>query len=102
MLKIELGAGRLVEWSRIPMQTKPSQRLEDLFGGFASAARLVGILDAQNEFAAVTARDQPIVERGPCAAEMEKTAGRGREASYRQELSLLVWSPKRDPSSAKR
>src|SRR3546814_17677285 len=43
-------------------------------------AGAVGILDAQQELAAVVAREQPVEQRGARAADMEETRRRRREA----------------------
>ena len=46
----------------VPLQSKPSQPLEDAAGALIGAARAVSILDAQQELAAVVLDEEPIEE----------------------------------------
>jgi hypothetical protein len=48
-------------------------------GRFLGIARFVGILDAQNQFAAVMSGKEPIKQRRPRAADVEITGRRRRE-----------------------
>src|SRR5207247_11318333 len=61
----------------VPVQTQPAHRVEDrLHRGFGRALE-VGVLDAQDELAAVLSRVRPGEESGPRPADME-VAGRAR------------------------
>src|SRR5439155_15453909 len=61
----------------VPVEPEPGHRVEDrLLRGFARALE-VGVLDAQDELAAVLSRVRPGEESGPRRADME-VAGRAR------------------------
>ena len=53
-------------------------------GGFLGVARFVGVFDAQNKFAAVMSREEP-VEQAPCA---RRRCGGSRWAKERNEREL--------------
>src|SRR5262249_53288070 len=55
----------------VPVEPEPAHRLEDRVDRRLGAAALVGVLDAQDERAAVLARPQPVVERGARAPEVQ-------------------------------
>ena len=67
---------------RAPSQSRPSQRIPSRIAvdRRLGRARAVGILDAQQELAAVVAREQPVEQRGAGAADMQEAGRRGREA----------------------
>src|SRR5207245_151045 len=61
----------------VPVEPEPAHRIEDrLHRGFGRALE-VGVLDAQDDFAAVLSGVRPREKRGPRAADME-VAGRAR------------------------
>src|SRR5205823_454822 len=64
----------------IPIETEPAQSFINRGGGFFSIARSIGVLDAQNEFAVVMSREEPIEKGCTCAADVEIASGRGGEA----------------------
>src|SRR5919199_1246120 len=72
-----LGALRLQDRPLVPLELQPAQGVEDLLDVLGRRAFTVGIFDAQEERAAGPARQQPVVERGPRAADVQR-AGRGR------------------------
>src|SRR2546425_22375 len=61
----------------VPVQTQPAHRVEDRLHRRFGRALEVGILDAQDELAAVLSRVRPGEESGPRPADME-VAGRAR------------------------
>src|SRR3546814_19903482 len=74
------GARELVDRVAIPVEPEPAHPVEDRVDRGLGGAGAVGILDAQQELAAVVAREQPVEQRGARAADMEETRRRRREA----------------------
>src|SRR5437773_12510609 len=64
----------------IPIETEPAQSFIDRGSGFFGIARSIGVLDAQNEFAVVMSREEPIEKSGARAADVEIASGRRGEA----------------------
>src|SRR5438046_2105829 len=64
----------------IPIEAEPAQSFINRGGGFFSIARSIGVLDAQNEFAVVMSREEPIEKGRTRAADVEIAGGRGDEA----------------------
>jgi hypothetical protein len=64
----------------VPLQPEPGQAVEDGLDGGRGGARSVGVLDAQQIFAAVMAGIEPVEERGARAADMQEAGRRGGEA----------------------
>src|SRR3546814_7994473 len=64
----------------IPVEPEPAHPVEDRVDRGLGGAGAVGILDAQQEIAAVVAREQPVEQRGARAADLEETRRRRREA----------------------
>ena len=60
----------------VPVEVQPAQRVEDLLDVLGGRSLAVGIFDPQHERAALAAREQPVVERGSGAADVERP-GRG-------------------------
>src|SRR5205823_3569372 len=75
-IRSEISAGMR---AFIPIETEPAQPFINRGGGFFSIARSIGVLDAQNEFAAVMSREEPIEKGCTCAADVEIASGRGGE-----------------------
>src|SRR4030095_4759608 len=59
----------------VPIEAKPAQSFIDRSGGLFGVACSVGVLDAQNEFAAMMSREEPIKKRRARTADMEVTSG---------------------------
>jgi len=64
----------------IPFEPEPAQRFEDRGLGLAGAAHLVGILDAQDELAAVLAREAEVEQGNVGGADMRVAGGRRGDA----------------------
>src|SRR5207245_6993089 len=63
----------------VPVEPQPLERVEDEADVLVGRARAVGILDAQDEDAAVMARVPPVDERGPGAADVQVPGRAGRK-----------------------
>src|SRR5205823_10137017 len=63
----------------VPIKTEPLQPFVNRRHRFLGVARPVGVLDAQNEFAAMMSCEQPIKKRRSRAANMEITSRRRSE-----------------------
>src|SRR5438094_2095593 len=64
----------------IPVEAEPAQSFINRRGGFFGIARSIGVLDAQNEFAVVMSREEPIEKGRARPADVEIASGRGGEA----------------------
>jgi hypothetical protein len=64
----------------IPVETEPAHAFEDACGGFRRVAGAIGVLDAQDEGAAVLAGHQPVEQGRAGTSDVEITGGRGSEA----------------------
>ena len=82
LMPLEVRA--LVDDVLVPIEAEPLEPLEDRAGALVGAARLVGVLDAQQELAAVLARVEPVEERRSRAADVQVAGGRGRESETRR------------------
>ena len=83
-LGVPVHAARLVERPFVvlrPSQCMPSRMTCD---GFVGGALAVGVLDAQDEHAAVPARVQPGEQRRAHAADVQQAGGTGCETRYEQ------------------
>ena len=73
----------LVERTLVIIETQPGHALEDGVDGLGSGSLKVGILDAQDKFAAMLTGVEPGEERGACAAHMQVAGGaRGETGTY--------------------
>ena len=64
--------------------------VEDRVDRRLGRARLVGVLDPQQELAAMVAGEQPVEQGGAGAADMEEAGRRGREAGD-DAICCLRW-----------
>src|SRR5262249_21747802 len=55
----------------VPVEAQPAQVLEHAGFGFPGRSLLIGVLDAENERAALAAREQPVEERGAGVANVQ-------------------------------
>ena len=76
-LGMATGAGELHDGFVIPVEAQPFQPVEDRLHRILCGARTVGILDAQQEFAAGVPRIKPVKQRRAAAANMQEAGGRG-------------------------
>src|SRR6185312_8346894 len=79
-LAIAREALHLEERPLVPVELEPLHRVEDGLLRFLRRALEVGVLDAQDELAAVAARVGPVEERRAGAPEVEIPGGARREA----------------------
>ncbi len=77
---VALGAFGLEDRPLVPVELEPAQRVEDLLDVLGRRALAVGVLDAQQQRAILAAGEQPVVEGGARAANVQRTGGRGGEA----------------------
>ena len=78
-LGVAIGARELEDGVAVPIEPEPAHPVEDRVDRRLGRARAVGILDPQQELAAVMAREQPVEQRGARAADMQKAGRRRRE-----------------------
>ena len=71
---------RLVIFVPVPIEAEPAHPVEDRVDRLLGRARLVGVLDPQQELAAVVAGEQPVEQGGARAADVQEAGRRGREA----------------------
>ena len=64
----------------VPVEAEPAHAVEDRVDRRLGGAGLVGILDPQQEAAAMVAGVEPVEQGGAGAADMEEAGRRGREA----------------------
>ena len=67
----------------VPVQPQPLEAFEDRARALVGAARLVGVLDAQQELAAMLPSKEPVEERGARAAHVQVAGRGGRESQSR-------------------
>ena len=85
-LRGDLGVTRrareLVHRLAVPEELEPAQAVEDRLHRRLGRPRAVGVLDAQDEPAAVMAGIEPVEQRRAGAADVEESGGRGGETGY--------------------
>ncbi len=74
---VALHAGALEHQLFVPVETQPGEPIEDHLRMLVGRASLIGVLDAQQELAALVAGVQPVEEGGAGASDVE-VARRGR------------------------
>src|SRR6185312_9647529 len=80
-LALPVGAARSADLrALVPVQPQPSQAVVDDVEEGLAVARLVGVLDPQDEGAAGVPRVEPVEERGAGAADVEESGRTGGEA----------------------
>ena len=65
----------------IPIETQPAKSPQYGLGMLGVGSVAIGILDAENEYASVVPREQPVEESGAGAADVKVSRGRRSEAS---------------------
>src|SRR5581483_10442311 len=77
---------RLKERPLVPLQIEPLEAVQDRRERGVDVALLIGVVDAEQVFAAVAPREQPVEERRAHAADVEKPGRRRRESrAYRHD-----------------
>ena len=80
-LRLEVGGVGSADFrSFVPVEPEPSQALENAGDHLVGRALGIGVLDAQDEHAAVAAHEQPVEQRRAGTAHMEIAGGGGSEA----------------------
>ena len=79
----------------VPVELEPAQRVEDLLDVLGRRALAVGVLDAQDELAALAAREEPVVQCRPRAADVQHARRRRRE-TYPHRPFDANWRPRLD------
>jgi hypothetical protein len=74
------GAGGLEHRRLVGREAEPGEALQDDVHGLLGAALAVGVLDAQEEGAAMVAGEEVVEQGGAGAADMEQAGGAGGEA----------------------
>ena len=77
---VAIQAGRLALLA-VPVETEPCQVGADRIDIVFAAALRVGVIDPQDETAAILPREHPVVERGADIADMQQAGRRRGEAS---------------------
>ncbi len=80
-LLVAIGARDLRDRPLVVVDLQPAQRVEDLLDVLGRRALAVGVLDAQDQRAALAARDEPVVERRARAADVQLSRRAGGEAN---------------------
>ena len=83
---VPLHALHLVIRTLVPVEAEPGHAVKNGLHGSLGGAFLVGVLDAQNEFAAHLAGVSPGKQRGARAADMQIAGGRGGETGADHDL----------------
>ena len=78
-LAIAIHAARLIERTLVGLQAEPLHAVENDLRRLVGGALAVGVLDAQDERAAVTARVQPREQRRAHAADVQHAGRAGSE-----------------------
>ncbi len=81
-LSVPILAFRLEDDVAVPFEAKPAQAIDDRVHGLLGRARLVRILDAEEEPPAIGTGEKVVEERSPRAPDMEKSRGRWGESRY--------------------
>ena len=89
MARLEL---RLVIGLAVALDAEPAQAVEDRLDRRLGRAGAVGILDPQQIFAAVMAREQPVEQGRARAADVQEAGRRGGEARDDAAGNGLRWS----------
>jgi hypothetical protein len=74
-----VGPGELIDLVAVPIEPEPTHPVEDRLDRRLGRARAVGILDAEQELAAMMPREEQVEQRGARAANVEIAGRRRRE-----------------------
>src|SRR5207247_553782 len=78
--RIALAAVRLINRPFVPIQAEPAQVFDRELVGAALDARAVEVFDAEDDFPAEHARQQPVDEEGARVAQVKGAGGGGSES----------------------
>jgi len=81
-LGMPLRAGELVHRVAVPIEAEPAHAVEDRLDGRVGRSGTIGILDAEQELAAMMPGEEPVEERRACAADMQETRRGRREPCH--------------------
>src|SRR5438445_288338 len=85
------GVLRLEERPLVPVELQPPQGVENLLHVLRGRSLAIGIFDPQHENATLTAREQPVVQRGPGAADVERTCrGWSKANAHEKRIPMLI------------
>src|SRR3546814_2031877 len=76
------GARELIDGVAVPMEVEPAHAVENRVDRRLGRTGAIGILDTEQEPAAMVAREQQVEQRGTRATEMEEAGRRGGEARH--------------------
>ena len=80
-LRLEVGAERPADLGPfVPVDPDPAEAVEDLPDGILDVPLLVGVVDPQDELAAVMAGQQPVEQGRPHPADVQKAGRAGGES----------------------
>ena len=92
-LGMAIGARELEDGVAVPVDAQPLQAGEDRLDRRLRRAGTIGILDPQQERAAVVTGVQPIEQRGARAAEVQIAGGRGGESrDYSRAVARTIFN----------
>ena len=97
-----VGAADLRDRALVAVELEPAQRVEDLLDVLGRRALAVGVLDAQDERPAGVPREEPVVERGARAADVQRAGRRGSEADPHAATRTLCADADRRPRLPRR
>jgi hypothetical protein len=81
-LRLKIGAAIATYfWALIPIDAKPFESIKNGLKCLGPVPFGIGIIDAQNELAAIPLREQPVEQRRANTANMQVTCGAGGKAS---------------------
>ena len=72
-LRVPVKLGRLIDRLLVAEQAKPCKTVKNRLHGFRGGACFVGVLNPDQIFSARVPRIEPVIERGPCATNVEET-----------------------------
>ena len=76
-LAIELHALGLVVGTLVPIEAEPAHALQDAVNHLRGRAFEIGVLNTQDQRAAMMTGEEPVEQGGACAAHMQVSGGRG-------------------------
>jgi len=76
---VAIGAGELVNHIAVPAEIEPAHAIQDGIYRRLGGARTIGVLDAEQEFAAMVPGEQPVEQRRARPADMQISSRGWRE-----------------------